>query len=126
MVTTGALLHGDTERFLRFDEAERPVALQLGGSEAEALSRCAEMGQEKGYDEINLNCGCPSDRVQSGRFGACLMKEPEVVADCMAAMKKAVSIPVTVKCRIGIDEQDDFEFLDNFVDKIADTGIKTY
>ncbi len=126
MVTTGALLHGDAERFLRFDECEHPVALQLGGSDADDLAKCAEMGQSEGYDEINLNCGCPSDRVQNGRFGACLMKEPDHVADCVDAMAKSVDIPVTVKCRIGIDEQDDFDFLDEFVDKIADKGCKTF
>ncbi|MEZ5813362.1 MAG: tRNA dihydrouridine(20/20a) synthase DusA [Alphaproteobacteria bacterium] len=126
MVTTGALLHGDAARFLRFDEAEHPVALQLGGSEPDALAQCAEMGAERGYDEINLNCGCPSDRVQSGRFGACLMEEPEHVAACVSAMVDAVDIPVTVKCRIGIDERDDFEFLDKFVGSLADKGVKTF
>lgn len=126
MVTTGALLHGDAERFLRFDESEHPVALQLGGSDADDLVKCTETGQQHGYDEINLNCGCPSDRVQSGRFGACLMKEPDHVADCIGAMIDAVDIPVTVKCRIGIDEQDDFAFLDEFVGKIADKGCKTF
>ena len=126
MVTTGALIHGDYERFLRFDPAEHPVALQLGGSEPDDLARCAVMGQEAGYDEINLNCGCPSDRVQSGRFGACLMKEPDHVAACVESMVKAVDIPVTVKCRIGIDEHDDFSFLSDFVGKIADKGCKTF
>lgn len=126
MVTTGALLHGDAERFLRFHPAEHPVALQLGGSDPDALAQCAELGQEAGYDEINLNCGCPSDRVQSGRFGACLMKEPLLVADCVAAMGAAVNIPVTVKCRIGIDHEDSFEFLDRFVGEIADKGCKTF
>ncbi len=126
MVTTGALLHGDAERFLRFDKSEHPVVLQLGGSDADALARCAEMGQARGYDEINLNCGCPSDRVQNGRFGACLMKEPDHVTNCISAMIGAVDIPVTVKCRIGIDDQDDFEFLDQFVGKIADKGCKIF
>ncbi|MGB0720716.1 MAG: tRNA dihydrouridine(20/20a) synthase DusA, partial [Bdellovibrionales bacterium] len=126
MVTTGALIHGDADRFLRFDQAEHPLALQLGGSDADDLARCAVMGQEAGYDEINLNCGCPSDRVQSGRFGACLMQEPDHVADCIAAMSGAVDIPVTVKCRIGIDRQDNFDFLDRFVGKIADKGCKTF
>lgn len=126
MVTTGALLHGDRERFLRFDECEHLVALQLGGSEPDALAFCAEAGAAAGYDEINLNCGCPSDRVQSGRFGACLMAEPDHVADCVRAMAKAVDIPVTVKCRIGIDNQDDFAFLDRFVGTIADAGCKTF
>lgn len=126
MVTTGALLHGEAERFLCFHEAEHPLALQLGGSDADGLARCAEMGESHGYDEINLNCGCPSDRVQSGRFGACLMKEPDHVADCVEAMIKAVDIPVTVKCRIGIDDQDDFAFLDEFVGRIADKGCTTF
>ncbi len=126
MVTTGALLHGDAERFLRFDEAEHPVALQLGGSDKDALAKCAEMGQEFGYDEINLNCGCPSDRVQSGRFGACLMLEPDHVASCVGAMIDATDIPITVKCRIGIDKEESFEFLDRFVDKIADKGCTTF
>jgi len=126
MVTTGALLHGDAERFLRFDKAEHPVALQLGGSDPADLARAAEMGAKEGYDEINLNCGCPSDRVQSGAFGACLMQEPQRVADCVAAMKKSVSIPVTVKCRIGIDEMDSFEFLDDFITASADAGCETF
>jgi tRNA-dihydrouridine synthase A len=111
---------------LRFDEAEHPVALQLGGSDPEDLAKCAAMGAKAGYDEINLNCGCPSDRVQSGRFGACLMEEPAHVAACAGAMLDAADVPVTVKCRIGIDERDDFEFLDKFVDKIADKGVKTF
>lgn len=126
MVTTGALLHGDVDRFLRFDETEHPVALQLGGSDAKDLAKCAKLGADYGYDEINLNCGCPSDRVQNGRFGACLMKEPDHVADCVAAMHDAVDIPVTVKCRIGIDDQDDYAFLDEFVGKIADKGCTTF
>jgi tRNA-dihydrouridine synthase A len=126
MITTGAIIHGDRERFLRFSEQEHPVALQLGGSDAKDLAVCAKLGEEYGYDEINLNCGCPSDRVQSGRFGACLMKEPDRVADCVAAMVDAVKIPVTVKCRIGVDEQDSFEFLDAFVGKSADAGCTTF
>jgi tRNA-dihydrouridine synthase A len=126
MVTTGALIHGDWERFLRFDEAEHPVVLQLGGSDAQDLAFCAEAGAKAGYDEINLNCGCPSDRVQSGRFGACLMREPSHVAACVEAMCKAVDIPVTIKCRIGIDHEDSFEFLDRFVGEIADKGCKTF
>ena len=126
MVTTGALIHGDRARFLRYSECEHPIALQLGGSNPEDLARCAQMGQEAGYDEINLNCGCPSDRVQSGRFGGCLMKEPDHVAACAAAMMREIDIPVTLKCRIGIDEQDDFDFLDRFVDKSADKGVRTF
>jgi tRNA-dihydrouridine synthase A len=106
MVTTGAVLRGDRTRLIGFDPAEHPVALQLGGSDPAALSQCARIGADFGYDEVNLNVGCPSDRVQEGRFGACLMAEPTLVGDCVAAMKAAVAIPVTVKCRIGIDEQD--------------------
>jgi len=126
MITTGALIHGERERFLRFDASEHPVALQLGGSNAGELAECTKMGADYGYDEINLNCGCPSDRVQSGRFGACLMAEPDHVADCIGAMAKACDVPVTVKCRIGIDDQDDFAFLDEFVGKIADKGCETF
>ena len=125
MVTTGAILNGDQERFLRFDEAEHPVALQLGGSDPADLAACAKIGEDFGYDEINLNCGCPSDRVQSGRFGACLMKEPDYVARGVEAMIQAVNIPVTVKCRIGVDDQDDQKDLDLFVEKIADAGCTT-
>src|SRR3954470_3593318 len=112
MVTTGAVLHGDRERLIGFDPAEHPVALQLGGSDPAALARCAQIGADFGYDEINFNVGCPSERVQDGRFGACLMAEPRLVGDCVAAMKAAVTVPVTVKCRIGIDEQDPEESLD--------------
>ena len=126
MVTTGAIIHGDRTRFLRFDPAEHPVALQLGGSDPENLAQCAKFGAEAGYNEINLNCGCPSDRVQSGRFGACLMKEPDHVAACVQAMGQAVDIPVTIKCRIGIDDCDDQVFLDAFVDRLVDTGCKTF
>src|ERR1700685_3549001 len=118
MLTTGAVLHGDRARLLRFDAAEHPVALQLGGSEPRALAACARIGAELGFDEINLNAGCPSDRVQDGRFGACLMAEPALVGDCVAAMKAAVSIPVTVKCRIGIDEQDPETALEIFTQSI--------
>src|SRR6201995_749293 len=106
MLTTGAVLHGDRTRLLRFDPAEDPLALQLGGSEPRALAECARIGADGGFDEINLNAGCPSDRVQEGRFGACLMTEPVLVGDCVAAMKAVVRIPVTVKCRLGIDDQD--------------------
>ncbi len=111
MLTTGAVIHGDRGRLLGFHEAEHPVALQLGGSDASDLAEAARIGAGEGYDEINLNCGCPSDRVQSGRFGACLMREPALVADCVAAMKATVAIPVTVKCRIGVDEQEPEEAL---------------
>src|SRR4249920_3012608 len=106
MITTGAVLHGDRTRLLAFDPAEHPVALQLGGSDPRQLAQCARIAADLGYDEVNLNVGCPSDRVQEGRFGACLMREPKLVGDCVAAMKAAVKIPVTVKCRIGVDEQD--------------------
>lgn len=127
MVTTGALIHGDAERHLRFNEPEEhPVALQLGGSEPEALAACARMGEDAGYDEINLNCGCPSDRVQRGRFGACLMAEPDLVAESMAAMRNAVSVPVTIKCRIAIDEEEEFPFLNRFINKVSQAGCKIF
>ncbi len=123
MVTTGALLFGQSERFLRYSPHEKPVILQLGGSDPEALAKSAIMGEKAGYNEINLNCGCPSDRVQSGFFGACLMNEPELVADCVQAMREAVSIPVTIKCRIGIDESEEYNFVDKFVDIVSKTTI---
>src|SRR5471032_1279150 len=123
MLTTGAILRGDRTRLLGFDTLEHPVALQLGGSEPRALVQSARIGEDFGYDEINLNVGCPSDRVQEGRFGACLMAEPALVADCVAAMKAAVKIPVTVKCRIGIDEQDPDLALFSFADAIKAAGI---
>lgn len=126
MVTTGAIIHGDRERYLRFNESEHPVALQLGGSNPDALAECAKIGEDCGYNEINLNCGCPSDRVQSGMFGACLMNKPDLVAECVQAMQKSVNIPVTVKCRIGIDEEDSYEFLDKFVSMIANAGCNTF
>src|SRR5438105_7919301 len=112
MLGTGAVIHGDRRRLLGFDPAERPLAVQLGGSDPRALAQAARICADLGYDEINLNVGCPSDRVQDGRFGACLMAEPSLVGDCVAAMKAAVTIPVTVKCRIGIDDQDPEESLD--------------
>jgi tRNA-dihydrouridine synthase A len=126
MVTTGALLHGDAARFLAFDPAEHPLALQLGGSDAGELATCARMAEAAGYDEVNLNVGCPSDRVQSGRFGACLMAEPALVADCVEAMRSAVSLPVTVKTRIGIDEHDSYEALGAFVSSVAHAGCRTF
>jgi tRNA-dihydrouridine synthase A len=126
MVTTGAVLHGDRARLIGFDPAEHPVALQLGGCEPKALAQCAAIGADFGYDEINLNVGCPSDRVQEGRFGACLMAEPALVADCVAAMKAAVAIPVTVKCRIGIDDQDSEADLERFVSTVAGAGCATF
>lgn len=125
MVTTGALINGDRERFLRHDAAEYPLALQLGGSNPQDLAACATMGEDAGYNEINLNCGCPSDRVQKGKIGAILMTEPDLVAACVDQMQNAVNIPVTVKCRIGIDEQDDYDFLDRFVSAVKATGCKT-
>lgn len=126
MVTTGALIHGDRERFLAFDPAELPVALQVGGSDPAALAQCAGLADTWGYSEINLNCGCPSDRVQSGRIGACLMAEPALVRDCIAAMSEACNIPVTIKHRIGIDDMDDYNGLRDFVAKVADSGCKTF
>jgi tRNA-dihydrouridine synthase A len=126
MVTTGALLHGDRDRHLRFNAAEHPVALQLGGNDPVALAECARMGEEYGYNEINLNCGCPSDRVQNGAFGACLMASPEVVAAAVKSMTAAVKVPVTVKCRIGIDECEEFPFLDRFVGTVADAGCTRF
>lgn len=126
MVTTGALVHGDQRRHLAFKPCEHPVALQLGGSDPQQLAYCARLAEDYGYDEVNLNIGCPSDRVQSGRFGACLMAEPELVAQCTSEMNKAVSIPVTVKCRIGIDEQDDYEGLQRFVSTVSESGVKTF
>lgn len=122
MVTTGAVLHGNRERLIGFDPAEQPVALQLGGSDPKALAECARIGADFGYVEINLNVGCPSDRVQEGRFGACLMAEPALVGDCVAAMKAAVKIPVTVKCRIGIDDQDPEQSLFGFADTVIAAG----
>jgi tRNA-dihydrouridine synthase A len=123
MLTTGAILHGDRERLLAFDPAEHPVALQLGGSEPGDLAEAARIGEAFGYDEVNLNVGCPSDRVQSGRFGACLMQEPALVAECMAAIGAAVKVPATVKCRIGVDEQDPQESLFALVDACAAGGV---
>ncbi len=125
MIPTGALLHGPRERLLRFDPAERPLALQLGGCDPDALARAAELGAAAGYDEINLNVGCPSDRVQSARFGACLMAEPPLVARCLRAMRDAVALPVTVKTRLGIDERDDYGFLCAFVEAVAGAGCAT-
>ncbi|MCY9874654.1 tRNA dihydrouridine(20/20a) synthase DusA [Vibrio barjaei] len=119
MVTTGAIIHGKGD-FLAYNEEEHPVALQLGGSNPADLATCAKLAAERGYDEINLNVGCPSDRVQNGRFGACLMAEPELVAECVAAMKEVVDVPVTVKTRIGIDDQDSYEFLTRFVSLVSE------
>ncbi|MXR35436.1 tRNA dihydrouridine(20/20a) synthase DusA [Neisseriaceae bacterium B2N2-7] len=126
MVTTGALIHGDVARHLRFDEAEHPLALQLGGSDPADLAKCARLAQEWGYDEVNLNVGCPSERVQKGAFGACLMAEPHLVADCVKAMRDACDIDVTVKHRIGIDDVEHYDFLREFVDIVAGAGCQTF
>ncbi len=127
MVTTGALIHGDRSRFLRFDPAESPLALQLGGSDPTDLARCARMAEQWGYDEVNLNVGCPSERVQNGAFGACLMAEPRLVADCLKAMADAVALPVTVKHRIGIDQEERYEALRDFVGTVAAaSGCRTF
>jgi tRNA-dihydrouridine synthase A len=126
MVTADAVLNGDRERLLGFDALEQPVALQLGGSEPEKLARAARIGAEFGYGEINLNVGCPSERVQSGAFGACLMREPELVADCLAAMREAVDVPVTVKHRLGVDDDDPRERLFGFVETVAQAGVTTF
>jgi tRNA-dihydrouridine synthase A len=123
MVTAEAVIHGDRSRVLRFDPAEHPVALQLGGADPERLAKAALIGAAEGYDEINLNVGCPSDRVQSGTFGACLMRMPTLVGECLAAMKAAVKIPVTVKCRLGVDEQDPEEALDVLADAAVGAGV---
>lgn len=126
MITAGALLHGDVQRHLAFDAAEHPVALQLGGSEPDALAHCARLGARYGYDEINLNCGCPSERVQHGAFGACLMAEPKLVADCVKAMRDAVGLPVTVKHRLGIDAMEGYAFVHDFVATLAASGCETF
>ncbi len=126
MVTTGALLHGDVARHLRFNAEEHPVALQLGGSEPVDLAKAAKLGQDWGYDEINLNCGCPSERVQRGAFGACLMNEAQLVADGVKAMRDSVSIPVTVKHRIGIDKNESYDFVRDFVGTVADAGCEIF
>lgn len=126
MVTCGALIHGPRERLLSFDSTEHPVALQLGGSSPEDLAYCARLGAEAGYDEINLNCGCPSDRVKNGSFGACLMKEPDRVAQCIRAMQDSAAIPVTVKCRIGVDSHDSSAFLRDFIQKVSNSGCRKF
>jgi tRNA-dihydrouridine synthase A len=126
MVTTGAIIHGNREHLLGYDPFEHPLALQLGGSDPGDLAICARVGQDWGYDEINLNVGCPSDRVQSGRFGACLMSEPGLVRDCVRAMKEAVRIPITVKTRIGIDDRDSYEALCEFVESVASGGCDVF
>ncbi|HOW63001.1 MAG TPA: tRNA dihydrouridine(20/20a) synthase DusA [Candidatus Contendobacter sp.] len=126
MVTTGAALHGDRERLLAYDPAEHPLALQLGGCDPGELARCARIAADFDYDEVNLNVGCPSDRVQSGRFGACLMAEPELVAGCVAAMRTTVNLPITVKTRIGIDDRDSYEALTDFVGRVASGGCEVF
>lgn len=125
MVTTGAILHGDRDRLLAYNPEEHPVALQLGGSEPEDLAACALIAGERGYDEVNLNVGCPSDRVQRGRFGACLMKEPALVRDCLAAMREVVAVPVTIKTRLGVDELYDYGYFRDFVGAVLESGIDT-
>lgn len=122
MVHAQAVIFGDRERLLGFDVSEHPLALQLGGSNPEHLAEACKIAEDYGYDEVNLNVGCPSDRVQAGRFGACLMKEPNVVADCIAAMQKAVSIPITVKCRLGVDEHENYDYFLAFIDTVAQIG----
>jgi tRNA-dihydrouridine synthase A len=126
MVNTGAVIHGDAHRHLRFNEEEHPVALQLGGSEPDDLAQAARIGAQWGYDEINLNCGCPSERVQRGAFGACLMKEPALVADCVKAMVDAVDVPVSVKHRIGIDQDEGYGFVRDFVGQVSDAGCRVF
>lgn len=126
MVTTGALLNQAPDRFLDFDESEHPVALQLGGSNPEELAKCATLAQQWGYDEVNVNCGCPSDRVQNGMIGACLMAHPRLVSECMNAMQAATDLPVTIKHRIGIDDMEDYEAMSHFVEAIAEAGCQTF
>ena len=126
MLTTGALLHGDTEKHARFNGAEHPVGIQLGGSAPGELASCAKIAADFGYDEINLNVGCPSERVKAGRFGACLMAEPVLVAECVRAMAEATELPVTVKSRTGIDQQDDYEHLQQFVSTVSRSGCRTF
>jgi tRNA-dihydrouridine synthase A len=126
MITTGALVHGDVERHLGYSPQEHPLALQLGGSEPEQLAQCSKVGEAYGYDEINLNIGCPSERVQKGAFGACLMAEPQLVADCVAAIRAAVSVPVTLKHRVGIDRAEHYEFVRDFVATVSRAGCKTF
>jgi tRNA-dihydrouridine synthase A len=126
MITTGALIHGDGERYLSFHEAEHPVSLQLGGNDPVSLATCAQLAEKAGYDEINFNVGCPSDRVQSGEFGACLMEYPELVADCVQAMKEAVKVPVTVKTRIGLGKEIRYEMFSQFIDRVSRAGCRCF
>jgi len=126
MVTTGAVLHGDRNKLLRFHANELPLAIQLGGSDPTELRECSRIAEDAGFSEINLNVGCPSDRVQSGRIGACLMAEPGLVAESIAAMQSAVEIPVTVKCRIGIDHMESYDAFNDFIETVADSGCDTF
>ena len=126
MITSSALVHGDRKRFLHFNPSEHPIALQLGGSDPRDMAASAKWGEQAGYDEVNINVGCPSDRVQSGKFGVCLMKEPRLVAECVTAMGNESSLPITVKCRLGVDEFDSYEFLTEFIQTIADAGCNTF
>ncbi len=126
MITTGALIHGDRKRFLEFNQIEHPLAIQLGGNNPANLAECAHIAESEGYDEVNLNIGCPSDRVQNGQFGACLMSNTELVSDCVNKIQSTVKIPVTVKTRIGIDEQDSYEFLEKFVNTVSVAGCNTF
>jgi len=126
MVTTGAIIHGDADRFLAYNPEEHPLALQLGGSDPEDLVTCARIAEQRGFDEINLNVGCPSDRVQRGSFGACLMLEPDLVRDCMSAMLDAVDIPVTIKTRLGVDDHESYEFVSDFVGRVAESGCSVF
>ena len=126
MISTGSLIHGNCDYQLDFNKEEHPVAVQFGGSSSLELSKCAIMAEKKGYDEINLNIGCPSERVQKGNFGVCLMLEPELVAECVRQMRRSVDIPITVKCRTGVDDNDDYLFLKSFIDIVKDSGIKTF
>jgi tRNA-dihydrouridine synthase A len=126
MITTGALIHGDRERFLAFNDVEHPLAIQLGGSNPDDLAECAMMSEDQGYDEVNLNIGCPSDRVQNGQFGACLMSNKNLVADCVNKINTKVNIPVTIKTRIGIDDQDSYEFLYDFIKTTSEAGCETF
>ncbi len=126
MVTTGAIIHGDADRFLAYNREEQPLALQLGGSNPDDLASCARIAVQHGFDEINLNVGCPSDRVQRGRFGACLMLEPDLVRDCMAAMLDAVEIPVTIKTRLGVDDCYSYQYMSDFVGRVAESGCSVF
>lgn len=126
MVTSGAILHGDRDRLLAFNPEEHPLALQLGGSDPEDLARCTQIAQARGYDEVNLNVGCPSDRVQRGRFGACLMLEPQLVRDCISAMRDVADVPVTVKCRLGVDEHESYDYFSDFLHTVAESGCTLF